>query len=147
VSSPEAPHPKRKKRPPATQVRALRSKAAGEIGRRLLALREEISGKRGEKVTLAEVCAAVRAMTPQLSDYETGKKIPGAVMLDRLAEFYQVSIDFLVREPEGERARAAAAGDRKLVEMVALLEKLTPEQFAMIRMTVESFVKTNERSA
>lgn len=136
---------KRSKRPPRSQVRALRPKIAGEIGRRLVALRDELARKRGEKMTLAEVCAAINAAAPQLSDYESGKKIPGAVMLDRLADFYGVTTDYLIRGSESDRARSR--GDRAIGDLVEILEKLTAEQLAAIRLTAESFARTNERPA
>lgn len=136
---------KRTKRPPKSQVRALRSKIASDIGKRLIALRDELARKRGEKVTLAEVCAAINAAAPQLSDYESGKKIPGAAMLDRLADFYDVSTDYLIRGSESDRARSR--GNRAIGNIIALIEKLTPEQLAMIRSSAESFARLNEHTS
>lgn len=51
-------------------------------------------------LTMKEVSDATKMATSLISDYETGKKALGMKVAIRLADFYNVSLDYLVgREP------------------------------------------------
>lgn len=64
--------------------------ASNVFGKRLLGLREE----RG--LSLEEVATAVGITKSTLSKYEKGKNEPGMMIAKRLADFFNVSLDWII---------------------------------------------------
>lgn len=69
------------------------------IGRRLQTLRLEKGEKQGRALPQAEVSEAVGIARSTLAAYEKGHYLPGRDTLAALANFYDVSIDFLSGQP------------------------------------------------
>ena len=60
------------------------------FGKRLLSLREE------RKLSMEEVATAIGITKSTLSKYEKGKNEPGMMIAKHLADFFKVSIDWLI---------------------------------------------------
>ena len=57
--------------------------------------------------TMQDFCKASGISFSTYQNYETGKRIPTADMLIKLADFYQVSLDYLVGRTDDPRGPAA----------------------------------------
>ncbi len=58
---------------------------------------EKISAERAKKgVTQSDVAKAVGVTQTAMSYFESGDKIPSVAVVKRLAQYYEVSIDFLI---------------------------------------------------
>ena len=95
--------------------------------RRLRELRE----KRG--LTLEQVADALGLRNQYVSNYELGKRRPDFETLSKFADFYHVSVDYLLeRDSPGEKTPAAPEnGDGRPYEEVQLLRwfsSLPPEK-------------------
>lgn len=78
------------------------------VGKKLRILRVE----RGE--TIVEAAKGMGIGKSSLSDYETGKKLPGDDVLKRIAEYYGVSLEFILGGASCSRISGVGQGNEKL---------------------------------
>lgn len=108
-------------------------------------------------LTMKEVSEATQMATSLISDYETGKKILGMKVAIRFADYYNVSLDYLLgREPcndpieqlpVGEQDRAIVQAyinlsDKERSEFVEILRKIAAG--AEIKMVISHEHKESE---
>lgn len=75
----------------------------------------------------AEACGMSRIA---LARYETGTRVPRAEMVSRLADYYGVSVDYLLgRDDVSEPAERKEAPDDERAEAKLLLEGMSDEQY------------------
>ena len=95
------------------------------IGNRLQLLRKS------KGLTLEEMQVVIGIHRSQLSAYENNKKNPGAKMLRKLAEFYNVSVDYLIsgkeENPQFQISEKVVPYGNDLKEVSEILSDLSPE--------------------
>lgn len=93
------------------------------ITTRLRELRERLGVN---QETIAEACDISRVA---LTRYENGQRVPRAEIAARLADFYGVTVDYLLgRESAPPPAQEKAPGDAR-AEAKRILEGMTDEQY------------------
>lgn len=92
--------------------------------------------------TMQEFCTAIGISFSTYQNYETGKRIPTAEMLVKLADFYNVSTDYLL----GRIGSSDIATDADLNERIALQKwlSLDNEKRAAVLAVMESLIKAYE---
>ena len=89
-------------------------------------LRELRTIKGVSQDTVAEACAISRV---GLARYETGQRVPVVKIASRLAEYYGVSVEYLLGKDSSEpQEKAPAPGDAR-AEAKMLLEGMNDEQY------------------
>lgn len=86
--------------------------------------------RKAKSMKQVELANAISVSQAALSGYETGKYEPDFYTLQRIAEFFNVSIDYILGRDEKKPAAEDSSGREK--EFVQLFEKLTPEQQDMV---------------
>ena len=81
-----------------------------------------------------------------ISRYETGEREPGIAELIRIADYFGVSIDYLLgRSERSEPATPELSPEsREILDMYA---DLTPEQQSTIKITMQSMLVVNDAAA
>lgn len=84
-------------------------------------------------LTMKEVSEATKMSTPLISDYETGKKTMGMKVAIRFADYYNVSLDYLLgrtpvkqmatEEPEPFAGIDISAVEKRIIEKYTALDK------------------------
>ena len=68
----------------------IREKSVMSFGKKLRSLRQE------KKLSQVELSKKLNVTSQALSQYELGKRIPDAEMIIRIADFFDVSVDYLL---------------------------------------------------
>lgn len=89
---------------------------------------KELRKKKG--LTLSEVAAAMGVSRQAYSYYENNKRDPDTAMVKALAEFYEVSTDYLLGRNEPETKRLL--NDPEVQEIANLYDKLPEEKKALV---------------
>lgn len=84
-------------------------------------------------LTMKEVSEATKMSTPLISDYETGKKTMGMKVAIRFADYYNVSLDYLLgrtpvkqmatEEPDPFAGIDISAVEKRIIEKYTALDK------------------------
>jgi transcriptional regulator with XRE-family HTH domain len=100
-----------------------------DIGARLVGLRKQRRLGNGRKLPAADVAAAVGVTRAHISAIETGKDMPGRETARALADYYDVSIDWLI---SGKSAPAPSGkvdpADAHIAELMAAFRSLPPDE-------------------
>ncbi|MDE7363557.1 MAG: helix-turn-helix transcriptional regulator [Ruminococcus sp.] len=83
-------------------------------------------------LTMKEVSQSTQMATSLISDYETGKKALGMKVAIRFADFYNVSLDYLVgREPAPNPIAdlSVRVDDKKFIELYSALPEYAKQIF------------------
>lgn len=89
-------------------------------------LRELRTIKGVSQDTVAEACAISRV---GLARYETGQRVPVVKIASRLAEYYGVSVEYLLGKDSAEPQEKAPTQDDARAEAKMLLEGMDDEQY------------------
>ena len=89
-------------------------------------LRELRTIKGVSQDTVAEACAISRV---GLARYETGQRVPVVKIASRLAEYYGVSVEYLLGKDSSEPQEKAPTTDDARAEAKMLLEGMDDEQY------------------
>ncbi len=103
------------------------------IGQRIKRLRQDRSWSQaqlGQKLSVHQ---------KQVSGYERDVHIPSTELLIRLAEAFDVSLDFLVSGSHGDSQRIDVA-DRELVRHMEAIDKLPESDRETVKAVLESFI-------
>ncbi len=109
---------------------------ATAVGQRIKRLRQDRSWSQ------AQLGQRLGTHQKQISSYERGVHIPSADLLIRLAEIFEVSLDYLLAGTVTASQRAEIA-DRDLVKQMELIDKLPPEDKTAIKAVLNSFIMKN----
>lgn len=100
--------------------------------------------RESRNLTMKDVSLTINMATSLISDYETGKKALGMKVAIRFADFYNVSLDYLLGRPEAkppEKPIDEFAGKENLKE----LEKILIERYLKLtdvqRETILDFLR------
>ncbi len=112
------------------------------LGERLLLLREN------KEIYQKEVAAYLKVSIGTISNYEKGVHDPDLKTLCKLADFYDVSTDYLLgRTPIPDPAPAAATGPTEEMDrMILSMLKLPPQEQEVMRL-FEGFVRRHKLQA
>ena len=89
-------------------------------------LRELRASKGVSQDAAAEACEISRV---GLARYETGQRVPVVKIASRLAEYYGVSVEYLLGKDSTESTENAPTPDDARAEAKMLLEKMDDEQY------------------
>ena len=103
-------------------------------------LRELRTIKGVSQDTVAEACAISRV---GLARYETGQRVPVVKIASRLAEYYGVSVEYLLGKDSSEPQEKAPTPDDARAEAKQMLEDMTDEEYqrALARLKLMQGVK------
>lgn len=90
-----------------------------------------------------DLCQAVNVSNGNLSDWKSGRCLPSADVLMRMADYLDTSVDYLL----GRSEPAAPELDPEYQEIVELYQDLTPEQQEHIKITMQVFLAANDKKA
>lgn len=87
----------------------------------------------------------IGASQGNISDWKSGKAVPASEKLCAIADFFNVSVDYLLgRAPSISSAPTLSDTEQELVE---LFRSLTPEQAEMLLLTARTAAAQNDRKA
>jgi transcriptional regulator with XRE-family HTH domain len=110
--------------------------SASAVGQRIRRLRQERGWSQ------AQLGQRLETHQKQVSSYERGVHVPSADLLIRIAEIFDVSLDYLLAGTVAASQRAEIA-DRDLVRQMELIDKLPPEDKTAIKAVLNSFIIKN----
>lgn len=97
------------------------------------------------KITQKQLAESIGASQSNVSDWLNGKTLPSADKLVALADFFDVTIDYLFgRTPPISSAPTLSDTEQELVE---LFRSLSPEQAEMLLLTARTAAAQNDRKA
>lgn len=110
------------------------------VGQRLRQLRKRLSTKLGREVTAAEVALALGIGKSTMYMYERGERVPPADNLNALADYYGVSVDYLLGRTSDPTPSRSLTPTERLERLGAMLrsEGATEEDVKTIMELLES---------
>lgn len=97
--------------------------------------------RKNKNLTQQDVAAAIGVTRPAYTAYESGSRKPEYETLEKLADFYGVSIDFLL----GRSSLPSIEESRDMVIMDGNPEKLTEEEAEYLKISLEVFRTYREK--
>lgn len=96
-------------------------------------------------ITQKQLAEHIGASQGNISDWKSGKFVPSADKLVLIADFFNVSVDYLLgRTPPISSAPTLSDTEQELVE---LFRSLSPEQAEMLLLTARTAAAQNDRKA
>ncbi len=105
-----------------------------DLGKRIQQLRKENS------LTQQELATKVKVSHPQMVRYETKGVQPPADVLSRLADIFDVSIDYLVNGDKSKRAEQTLK-DAELIKQFKQLDQLPEDEKNSILKVVNALIR------
>jgi len=87
----------------------------------------------------AQLAIKLKIHQKQISGYERGAHTPGTDLLIRIAELFNVSLDYLAYEDRADVRRVQVA-DRELLQKVEELDKLSESDRATVKAVLDTFI-------
>lgn len=121
------------------------------LAKRLAALRKE------KALTQEQLARFLGISRSRLSLYEIGKREPDHHTLQKIADFFHVSLDYLLGRVDDPHSQSNAAQnlpksqeplamfDTVLYSIIENAQKLTPKQKEMIAKIIQELVQTTEK--
>lgn len=81
--------------------------------------------RKAKKVTMKELGNMIGVAESTMSLYETGKRKPDPETLSRLADYFNVSVDYLLGRDEGQSQTAPSPADRQRRDVEAMLRAMS----------------------
>lgn len=108
--------------------------------------------RKSKSLTQMELAKLFNIDQTTVSKWEVGKAIPDYDTLQKLADFYEVSVDYLLGRDEKKEMPAGFPTDisqfendlRKVNFPVDKWSQLTEEQKGILMSTIENFIKNNK---
>ena len=105
-----------------------------------MVLGEKLKRLRQEKgLSQAQLAKRLQIHQKQVSGYERGVHVPKTDLLIRMAEFFQVSLDFLAFEDRDE-TRRVTIGDLGLIERLEAIDKLSDADKETVKAVLDTFI-------
>lgn len=109
------------------------------IGNKIKKLRQD---KNWSQVQLAQKIDVNKRF---VSAYETGKSLPSANTLQKLAEVFGVSVDYLLSDDEQTRNLATVPiTDKTLLEYFEEIQRMTPDDQKAVKILLEAMIIKNK---
>lgn len=81
--------------------------------------------RKAKKVTMKELGNMIGVAESTMSLYETGKRKPDPETLSRLADYFNVSVDYLLGRDEGQSQTSPSPADRQRRDVEAMLRSMS----------------------
>ena len=81
--------------------------------------------RKAKKVTMKELGNMIGVAESTMSLYETGKRKPDPETLSRLADYFNVSVDYLLGRDEGQSQTSPSPADRQRRDVEAMLRAMS----------------------
>jgi transcriptional regulator with XRE-family HTH domain len=94
-------------------------------------------------LTQTELAKKIDADAVRVSTYENDKVMPSSEVLIKLAEVFNVSVDYLVRE-DLDSFSPVNIKDKELLRRVEQLERLTPDSKQMLYKMLDMFIRDQQ---
>ena len=108
------------------------------IGDKIKRLRQE---KNWSQDQLAEKIDIGRRF---ISNYETGKNLPSASTLQKLAEVFGVSVDYLLSDEQTKNLASIPIVDKTLLEYFEEIQNMNPSDQQAIKTLLEAMIIKNK---
>jgi transcriptional regulator with XRE-family HTH domain len=79
-----------------------------------------------------------------ISAYETGKSLPSATTLQKLAEVFGVSIDYLLSDEQTKNLASVPITDKTLLEYFEEIQRMSPSDQQAIKTLLEAMIIKNK---
>lgn len=106
------------------------------LGERIKRLRQERGWSQ------MQLSQKLKVHQKQISGYERGIHSPSTDLLIKVAELYNVSLDYLVFDNR-EDSRGAQIGDRELLQKLEEIDKFTEQDKATIKAVLDTYILKN----
>ena len=107
------------------------------IGSRIRELRKEL------KLTQDEFASKIGVHGRQFSRYEVGVNTPSAEILSKIADYCEVSIDYIVYGENKKLAKRTKINDNELLELTRKIDRLKRPARERIKWALKSFLIEN----
>ena len=107
-------------------------------------LRELRAAKKLNQDEVAEACGISRIA---LARYETGTRTPRAVFVARLAEYYGVTIDYLMGADTAEAPAQPTTPQQKPDPFLEIISKLSPENRALAEQMARKLLESQQNNS
>jgi transcriptional regulator with XRE-family HTH domain len=109
-----------------------------------MAIKDRIKQLRQEKNwSQTHLAQKIDIHQKQISAYERGRNIPSTEVLIKFAEVFDVSLDYLAFEVEGQSVRVNIK-DRELLKRCEEVDKLNSKDKGTIKEIMDSFILKNK---
>ena len=109
-----------------------------------MAIKDRIKQLRQEKNwSQAQLAQQMGIHQKQVSAYERGRNVPSTEVLVKLAEIFNVSLDYLTFDVEGQSAKVNIK-DRELLRRCEEVDKLNEKDKGIIKEIMDSFILKNK---
>ncbi len=105
-----------------------------ELGKRIKKLRKDM------KLTQDTFANKLRIHSKQLAKYESGRTIPSINIIERVADFCEVSIDYLIGGEDKVLANKTKVSDMELLDYFRRINKLKKADRDKIKWAVKSLL-------
>jgi len=99
--------------------------------------------RKGNGWNQSEFAAKIGTDTRMISLYESKKSVPSVEVLVKIAEVFNVSIDYLTRE-NAPRMPMDQNGDKELFEKLSEIEKLSDRDKDSVKHIIDSLIAKNK---
>lgn len=106
------------------------------LGERMKRLRQERGWSQGQ------LAQKLKVHQKQISGYERSVHLPSTDLLIRIAELFNVSLDYLAFDNR-EDVRRVQIGDRELLQKLEELDKFPEQDKATIKAVLDTFILKN----
>lgn len=106
------------------------------IGEKIKRLRKD------QDMSQAELGAKIGADARQISNYENGKNIPGTETLISIAEVFNVSLDYLVKDNVDNMATTPIK-DKELLGQFEEVDRMNEDERKHIKFIIQSVIDKN----
>lgn len=101
--------------------------------------------RKQERLTLSQVTSKLSISIQALSAYETGERDPSLEVLCKLADFYGVSVDYILCRDNTSPARIYSE-DPTLKRILELYDKMTPVVRGQFRAMGEILISNSNKN-
>jgi transcriptional regulator with XRE-family HTH domain len=109
-----------------------------------MAIKDRIKQLRQEKNwSQTQLAQKMEIHQKQVSAYERGRNVPSTEVLIKIAEIFNVSLDYLAFNAEGQSAKVNIK-DRELLRRCEEVDKLSEKDKGLIKEIMDSFILKNK---
>lgn len=77
----------------------------------------------------------------QISGYERGVHVPSTDLMVKIAEAFNVSLDYLAFDNKEDNQKAIVLADRDLIEKLAQIQQLPDKDKVIVKAVLDAFIK------
>lgn len=116
-------------------------KITAELGKRLKTLRKELG------LTQDQLAAKVGIHGRQLARYELGSVQPSLHILDKIANFCEVTLDFLAHGQDRKLAKKTSIEDAEILDLLRRIDHLKKPERERLKWAIKGLLNGNDQPA